>query len=198
MADQIQGIRKRARDDDGSGSYELELELPEVKRLRDDLLGFLDDADPDDSVSRDLDSLMRSFQDEISAPSTSPSSPAAVVIDLTSDSGESPSELGYLLEASDDDLGLPPSSTAAPADDEVEVVTDLARVPASASSSGIVELWGLDDQIPGYDSFEFRGVGEGPDVDYVAFDDGLFGFSDGCFDPSEVSDVCWRSETLPL
>jgi hypothetical protein len=76
-----------------------------VKRLREDLLGFLDDTEADLKF-QDLDSVMKSFDEEISLACTYSS---VSVVDLTSDSGESQPELGYLLEASDDKLGLPPS-----------------------------------------------------------------------------------------
>ncbi|KAK4760616.1 hypothetical protein SAY87_005509 [Trapa incisa] len=184
--------RKRIREEDVD---ELELQLAEVKRLRDDLLGVLDDSDPVDSVSQELYSMMRSFEDEISAPSTSPSSPAAV-IDLTSDSdsGVSTSQLGYLLEASDHDLGLPAPSVGASSDAKV---IELVRLPSDLY--GVGEFWGLesfnDDQIQANNLYKYRD----PDDEYVTFDDGLFGFSDGCcFDPSsDVSDYLWRSGTLP-
>lgn len=183
MEGQIQSSRKRARDDDPDELRELDSAV--VKRLRDDLLGVCDDSGLD-SAGRDLDSVMRSFQDEISAPSTSITSPP-VVIDLTSDSSESQSELGYLLGASDGELGLPPSTAAS-----VKEAAELARVPSYLS--GIGDLWGFEtfyDQIPSYD-FEYGGAIEDPEGEYaVAFDDGLFRFSDGCFDPSEVSGFTW-------
>lgn len=180
----MQSSRKRVRDD---GFDELELESAEVKRLREDLLGVLDDSDAD-SASQELYSMMRSFEDEISAPSTSSSSPTAVT-DPKLDSGESLYQLGYLLGASDCELGLP-SLTAASEDEASELV----RVPPY--SYGIGELWGFgsfDDRIPCNELFGYRD----PDSEYAAFDDGLFGFSDGCFDPSEVSDSFWQSGTLP-
>jgi hypothetical protein len=66
------------------------------------------------------------------------SSPAPVV-DLTSDSGESQPELGYLLEASDDELGLPPSGNSLgyshhhKHDDEIEnPIEDSAKTPRKA------------------------------------------------------------------
>ncbi|XP_076932356.1 uncharacterized protein LOC143597861 [Bidens hawaiensis] len=58
----------------------------EAKRV---LLDILDDS-VSDSLSHDLDSFIKTFQDEIS--------PAP--------------ELGFLLEASDDELGLPPTDTS--------------------------------------------------------------------------------------
>ncbi|KAJ4821868.1 hypothetical protein Tsubulata_026835 [Turnera subulata] len=172
------GNKKRARDE----SDELELVLPEVKKIREDLFDFLDDSDPDPAV-QDLDSVMKSFEKEISA-----SSSPVTVVDLTSDSGESQPELGFLLEASDDELGLPPSSVGS---EEVRSKeTELVRVD-SGDSSGVGELWGFEDGISGYDSFGL-GVVDGYNNEYVAYDDGLFDYSNVCFDASEVSDYSWR------
>ncbi|GLT66961.1 hypothetical protein SLA2020_393000 [Shorea laevis] len=74
--------------------------VPEVKKLRDDLFRGLDDSDPD-LVSLDLESVMKSFEVEISASSSSPTP----VVDLTFDSAKSQPDLGFLLEALDDELG---------------------------------------------------------------------------------------------
>ncbi|PON95915.1 hypothetical protein TorRG33x02_081630 [Trema orientale] len=200
--DSQSSFKKRVRDD----SADSELDSVEVKRLREDLLGFLDDSDPDPST-QDLDSVMKSLEEEISAASCSatplPSplqselAPATVtVVDLTSDSGESQPDLnlGYLLEASDDELGLPPSNSS---EEALKEETELVRV--SSDSSGIGgEFWGFDDhQIPSYGSFEL-GTGDNfnDSNEYVAFD-GLFGYSDVYFDSSDFSDLSWRSETMP-
>lgn len=190
-------VKKRVRDDSADES---EHDSPEVKRLRDNLLGFLDDLDPD-QTTQDLDSVMRSLEEEITAPSCSdspaPATVTAPVVDLTSDSGESQPELGFLLGASDDELGLPPSSNSG---QENKGETELIRV--SSDSSGVGGLWVFDDQIPSYDSFELgtvNGTGdnfEDGNNDYVAYD-GLFGYSDVYFDSSDYSDFSWPSETLP-
>ncbi|KAL6996123.1 hypothetical protein U1Q18_006262 [Sarracenia purpurea var. burkii] len=52
---------------------------------------------------------MKRFEEEIST--LPPPPPTMTVVDLISDSGESQSELGYLLEASDDKFGIPPWTT---------------------------------------------------------------------------------------
>ncbi|XP_022993320.1 uncharacterized protein LOC111489362 [Cucurbita maxima] len=147
-------------------SADSESDSPEVKRLKDDLLDLLDDADPD-PVVQDLDSVIQSFADEISPVSSPPPFPAAP--------GESLPELGYLLLASDDELGLPPSDASTSQGGESEVA-ELTR--ASSESSGMGEIWGFEDAIPSYESFE---LGEGErfysDSEYVAFD-GLFEHSD--------------------
>lgn len=193
-----QSSRKRVRDE---GLGELEFQSAEVKRLRDDLLTFLDDCDPEPGAP-DLDSLMRSFQDEIAAASASslPSPAAVEVVDLTAESGDSKSELGYLLGASDDELGLPPSTT--PSSGEVASGYEAELVRVASEASGIGDFWEFGDGIPSYcDSFQF-GAGEayggGDDEDgYVAFD-GLFDYSDAGFDPSDLSDFSWRrGKTMP-
>ncbi|PON41995.1 hypothetical protein PanWU01x14_285270 [Parasponia andersonii] len=198
--DSQSSLKKRVRDD----SADSELDSVEVKRLREDLLGFLDDSDPDPST-QDLDLVMKSLEEEISTASCSATSlptplqaelaPAPVmVVDLTSDSGESQPDLDYLLEASDDELGLPPSNSS---EEALKEETELVRV--SSDSSGIGgEFWGFDDhQIPSYGSFEL-GTGDNfnDSDEYVAFD-GLFGYSDVYFDSSDFSDLSWRSETMP-
>ncbi|KAA8532713.1 hypothetical protein F0562_032746 [Nyssa sinensis] len=152
-----QSYKKRARDD----SDESELGLPEVKRLKDDLLSNLDDSDLDTTSPDDLDSFMKSFEEEILA---SPPPPATLVY-LTSDSGESRPDLGYLLEASDDELGLPPSTTTTSSSElENSEETELVRV--SSDSTGFSELWGFDDQIPSYDSLGF-GIGDTDSFNYT-------------------------------
>ncbi|KAL0556715.1 hypothetical protein IC582_005231 [Cucumis melo] len=144
-------------------SLDSESDSPEVKRLRDDLLGLLDDSDPDPTV-QDLDSVIQSFADEISPVSSPPPPPAA------------PSELGYLLLASDDELGLPPSDASTSHGGETEVV-EVAR--GSSESSGIGEIWGFEDAVPSYETLELVGGGERfyNEMEYVAFD-GLFEHSD--------------------
>ena len=174
--------KKRGRDN----SDQLELDSQEVKKLREDLLDFFDDSDLC-TTSQDLDSFMKSFEEEIS--SSKP--PPVPVVDLTSESGESRPELGYLLEASDDELGLPPSATT---DTKSYVEPELVRV--DSESQGLGEFLGFGEQICEFDSLEF-GIGEGSSYgnngEYVALD-GLFDYSDLGFGSSEFS---WRSETLP-
>lgn len=178
--------KKRARDD----SNESDLDSPEVKRLRDDLLDLLDDSDSL-PVNQDLASVMKSFEEEITAgPSTS--TEFMPVVDLTSDSGDSQPDLGYLLEASDDELGLPPPTAATTDTEGSSEPTDLAR--AYSNSSGIGDLWGFEEQNPNYDSFEFGFVDNFNDGT-VAYD-GLFEYSDVYYDSSDISCQLWRPETL--
>lgn len=184
--------RKRVRDD----SDEFELDSPEVKRLRDDLLCILDDSDPladKDPATHDLASVMKIFEEQISA-----SPPRSVpVVDLTSDSGESQPDISFLLEASDDELGLPPSWSSPSEELKSE---DAKFVQISTEASGLSEFWGFGDEIPSYDSFEF-GFGETHTVannngEYVALE-GLFDHSDISFGSTDFSEFSWRHETLP-
>ncbi|CAK8574097.1 unnamed protein product [Lathyrus sativus] len=181
MADE-NSCKKRLRND----SSESEIESSEAKKLRDDLLEFLNDSDSAPSM-QELDSVMKSLQEEISASSSTS-------VRVTSDSGESQAQIGYLLEASDDELGLPPPgypSVHEVVNEEKKDETDLARV--LSDSSGIGELWEFENRIPSYDSFDlgngFGGFG------YDSFD-GIFNHSDVYYDSNEFSDS-WRHGTLP-
>uniref|UniRef100_A0A5B7C6E3 Uncharacterized protein n=1 Tax=Davidia involucrata TaxID=16924 RepID=A0A5B7C6E3_DAVIN len=119
------------------------------------------------------------------------------VVDLTSNFGESRSDLSSLLEASDDELGLPPSTTSP---DEVESNEETELVRFSSDTTGLSELWGFDDQVPSYDSLEF-GMDDTDrfydnNDEYVALD-GLFDHSDVGFGSSDYPDLSWWPETLP-
>ncbi|KAI3996820.1 hypothetical protein MKX01_041120 [Papaver californicum] len=88
---------KRTRDD----SFELESSL-ETKRIKENLL-ILDEDESDESITQDLDYIMKSFEEEISLPPRDVNNNFIV----GGDTDEQP-DLGFLLEASDDELGLPP------------------------------------------------------------------------------------------
>ncbi|CAN4075624.1 unnamed protein product [Withania somnifera] len=173
--------RKRAR----VNSDESESNSPEVKRLREDLLNDLNEESEFCTMSRDFDSFMKSFEEEIT---TSPSPATTVteteVVELMADSDESQPDLGYLLEASDDELGLPPPSTAVETEAEIELI----RV-SSDSIELCSELWELEERIPNYDSFEL-GI-----TDLVDYNESVCEYVaiDGLFDHSDL----WRPETLP-
>lgn len=142
---------------------ELVINSPEVKRLRDDLF----DDSGHDPATQDLDSLMKSFEDELSNTTTA------------QDSGETQPDLGYLFEASDDELGLPPpppppSTVLLPSSEETKE-TELVR--ASSDSSEV----GFEESVRDFGSFEL--------------DDGLFEYSDVCLDSGDL--FTWRPETLP-
>ncbi|CAA0383694.1 unnamed protein product [Arabidopsis thaliana] len=160
---------KRVRDS-------LDLDSPDVKRLRDDLFddSGLDPVSQDldsglDPVSQDLDSVMKSFENELSTTTAALSS------------GETQPDLGYLFEASDDELGLPPQTLLPPSSEETEeTVTELVR--ASSDSSEVGELCGFEDHVT-----EFGPCDLG--------DDGLFEYFDGCLDSGDL--FSWRPEFLP-
>lgn len=162
--------KKRIRDD----STELEINFPEVKRLREDLLDDLYDSEFS-TPSHDFDLFMKSFEEEIT-----PSQPPETA-GVSSESGESQPVLGYLLEASDDELGLPP-----PAETE------------SARHGLGNEFWGLEEQIPSYDSFDLEIAESGH---YSGFGSGEYVGLDGLFEQSDLGfgsgDYLWRPETLP-
>ncbi|EOA37115.1 hypothetical protein CARUB_v10010335mg [Capsella rubella] len=177
--------KKRVRDE---SSNDVVLDSPEVKRLRDDLFDVLDDSDPE-PVSQDLDSVMKSFEDELSTVTTTAA--------LGGGAGETQPDLGYLLEASDDELGLPPPPSVSPVpvskeEETTETLTDLVR--ASSDSSGIDEIWGFEDHVSNYADLDFGSVVGDCGGDYVAVE-GLFEFSDDCFDSGDL--FSWRSESLP-
>lgn len=172
--EELKQQNKRGRDSE----LESEIDTQEVKRLREDLLDCLDDDAPAEfgGVTQDLDSFMKSFEDEIAG---------GVVAAPMADPGESRPDLGYLLEASDDELGLPPTASSSSRN-------ELARVEADSTDFG-GEFWDM----PNYDSFEFGYGGVTGDFDgvnggeYVALD-GLFDHSDLGFG---LGDFNWRSTT---
>lgn len=183
--EEVKENKKRVRDE--TEVAESEIDSSEVKRLREDLLDGFDDDSEFCTSTQDLDSFMKSFEEEITASPTAGAATGAAddgVIDLLSDSGDSRPDLGYLLEASDDELGIPPP-TASP----VVAGTELVTAESDSSEFG-GEFW----EVPGYDSFGF-GLGEAENYtgEYVALD-GLFDHSDLGFGSGDVS---WRPETLP-
>ncbi|KAF6147109.1 hypothetical protein GIB67_036828 [Kingdonia uniflora] len=121
---------------------ESDLESPETKRLRENLLDILEDSEPSESSTQDLDSVMKFFEQEISL--LKPSSTTSL---------DTQPELGYLLEASDDELGLPPRDEETKGDDGVLPSVEF----------GLDQIWRFEDEIP---SYEFEIV----DDDGVLFD----------------------------
>lgn len=195
--EELSSSRKRVRDELEDSRFD----SPEVKKIKEDLLENFDDTDFF-TASHELDSFMKSFEKEISssgstlAEESAAAKASAAVVDLTSESGDSQPELGYLLEASDDELGIPPSTS------DVEKDESVSRVPTNSAELSN-ELWRYDEGIPNFDSFEF-GIGDGGSYynnnnntlgggEYVALD-GLFDYSDVGFGSS---DYLWRPETLP-
>ncbi|KAI4374493.1 hypothetical protein MLD38_012480 [Melastoma candidum] len=155
--------------------------------LEDDFLGILDD--PDDGSDGDppiqgLDSVIRSFEEEIVVPlqDTSP-----VVSDGTP--GGASDELGYLLEASDDELGLPPSFVNSADESSSHEVSELPDI----SSSKAFET-PFDGEMPNYDNFDL-----GPEI-HTDMGNEEFLMLGGLFDLADVWDVpevMWRPESLP-
>uniref|UniRef100_A0A1J3G169 Uncharacterized protein n=1 Tax=Noccaea caerulescens TaxID=107243 RepID=A0A1J3G169_NOCCA len=156
-------VKKRVR-------HELDLDSPDVKRLRDDLF----DDSGHESTIQDLDTVIKSFEEELSTTT------------VQSCGGDTQPDLGYLFEASDDELGLPPppplplSTFPPPSSEETdEPVTELVR--ASSDTSEVGELCGFDPHVTGFGSFEL--------------DEGLFEYSDVCLDSGDL--FSWRPEYLP-
>lgn len=150
------------------------LNSPEAKRIQDDLLNILEETD---SVpNRDLDLVMRSFQEEIMMPGSGP----------VKDSGEMQSDLGYLLEASDDELGLPPTGSSG---EEKSVEQGFESVKQLPEVMGFNGFFGFEDAIPSYDSLEM-GLGTDSGNSYLA----EFVTDDGLFEYSEPGDGLWRYE----
>ncbi|XP_010263565.1 PREDICTED: uncharacterized protein LOC104601793 [Nelumbo nucifera] len=185
---------KRVRDD----SEDLESDSPEAKRIRDNLLDILDDADTvldRNPGNQDLASVIKSFEEEISLP-PSQLPPEVEVAHST----ESQPDLGYLLEASDDELGLPPTFSSSSGEEEKNEEDDILCV--SSDAIGFDQIWGFDDDIPSYDSLGFgissenNNNDEGNAGEFVALG-GLFDYSDVFSGSSDFSDSSWRPESLP-
>ena len=176
-------------------SEDSDLNSPETHLSEEDLLNILNDSDivtDRDPAIQGLDSVIKSFEEEILVPA-----PAPAVIDQTSDSGESQPELGYLLEASDDELGLPPTTSSG---EEVKIEAVDFEASSAVGLDGI--LLGFENEIPSYDSFEF-GIGVDSESnlndnnsEFVALG-GLFDYSDQSYDPAGDSELLWRPESLP-
>lgn len=128
-------VKKRVRHE----LDELVLDSPDVKRLKDDLF---DDSSHDSEI-QDLDSLMKSFEDELSTATEQ-------------GSGETLPDLGYLFEASDDELGLPPPPPPPPPS---------TLLPPSSDSSEVGELCGFEERVTGFGAFDLdEGLFEYSDV----------------------------------
>lgn len=166
-----------------------ELDPPLVMTFREDILDIFDDQEIVTQIP-DLDSVIKSFEDEIIQSSPSLARPPAS--EFNSDSGDSQPDLGYLLEASDDELGLPPTVAESQAQNQ----------PTNMSGgneegvNGPRNMVGFEHELPSYDSFEL-GLGEN---NYDANGNGDFVTVDGLFDHSDgtdFSDFGWRPESLP-
>ncbi|KAH7528757.1 uncharacterized protein LOC107418840 [Ziziphus jujuba] len=183
---------------DSGESADSVLDSPEAKQIHDDLLDILDD--PDSVTDRDpaiqgLDSVIKSFAEEIQVPEPEPGSePVPAGIEMRSESGESQPVLGYLLEASDDELGLPPTTCSG----EKAKIEAIDFEKSCSETVGLDGMLGFEDEVPSYDPYVF-GVGTETNCngvngidEYVALD-GLFDYSDGSFETGGVSEVAWRT-----
>ncbi|CAL9082396.1 unnamed protein product [Musa acuminata var. zebrina] len=182
------GEHKRLREEDAD-----ELESPEVKRLRADLLFDIldDDAGAGD---QDLASVIKSLEEEIALPSPPPKQ--QLVQEPSAVAGQP--DLGYLLEASDDELGLPPTAALWSVDEAgvAAGASELGSVAEPEGGAGLGQIWGFDDAIDGYEGF---GLGIRLDEreaaeDGLVLDGGLFDYGDEISGPYDLS---WRPESLP-
>ncbi|KAM7479713.1 hypothetical protein LguiA_027926 [Lonicera macranthoides] len=185
---------KPIRDDSENESVECErvhseetyLDSPEVKKIRDDILDILDDFDTvtdGEPEIQDLDSVMKSFEEEILHPPPG------------SDSGE----LDYLLEASDDELGLPPaiSPSGEQSNNQANDET-ITNIPSEAFGYG--DSVGFENELPSYDPFGFEFGEETGSNNNNDDGDGEFVTVGGLFDYSEgpdYSEISRRPESLP-
>ncbi|RRT44898.1 hypothetical protein B296_00055483 [Ensete ventricosum] len=178
--------RKRRRDEAE------EQESQEAKRLRDDLFLHVHDDDAE-AGDEDIASVMKSLEEEIALSSPPPPPPPTRALVKT----DQP-DLGFLLEASDDELGLPPPALSSSDDGgEAPAADDPAAEGVAVEGVVFGQIWGLDDDISGYDGFDF---GIGPDDRVVAteaaedgllYDGGLFDYADVLFAPSDFPDLSW-------
>ncbi|KAL2905082.1 Myosin-2 [Bienertia sinuspersici] len=160
--------RKRVRVDPAEPDFDQN--STKAKKFKDDLLSILDDPEPVPDPNHDLDSVIRSFEEEITRSESSQTNDD--IIDLTAESGDFASEFGQF-----DDGVLPENEIG---------VAELSRIG---------ELWNFEDELTSFDSF---GVGLGCEQvhesnEYVALD-GIFDYSDNV---NFGSDFLWRSDTLP-
>ncbi|MCE3216073.1 hypothetical protein HAX54_004735 [Datura stramonium] len=169
---------------------DVDVDSPVAKQIREDILDILDEPETvtDSAVPeiQDLDSVIKSFEEEILRPSTLP--PCNNFADLTSShSGDSQSNLGYLLEASDDELGLPP--TVSPENHIIDAESRLGNTI------------GFENELLRYDSFDLgmlAGIMDGDnyggenDSDFVTVG-GLFDYPD----PANFSELSRLPESLP-
>ncbi|MQL88956.1 hypothetical protein Taro_021533 [Colocasia esculenta] len=200
---------KRFHDESGETDESSPLQ-PQHKRLYaadrllldilEDMTDSGDRGPADPAAAGDLATVMRSFEEEIAALSSSPRPQQKCLEQICDDLGQS--DLGFLLEASDDDLGLPP--TLPPSSDEGEVVDGDAGVGGGDRGlDAMGNLWAFDDDDRScYEALRFGGFSEGDEVagadDGVVVDGDLFGYSDaGPSAASEFADLSWRPESLP-
>ena len=141
------------------------------------MLGILSDSDElteGDSAIHDLDSVIKSLQDELNLPQQTEVTVAAQP------------DLGYLLEASDDELGLPPPSTEGEAKNTVFGAGEVEVPVISLENFNFGKMFEFEDEFLSYDC----GIVEDdpPSRDFVL--DGLFCYNDR--KPSDQSELAWQ------
>lgn len=192
--------RVRAGSEPDLDSANSDLCSPEVKRIQEDLLNILDDsegvADRDPAI-QGLDSVIRSFEEEILLPQ------GQSVLDLCLEAAETQSELGYLLEASDDELGLPPSFGSSAEDDgkAADGEVPAPATPGTPAGLGFCETMAFENEMTGYDSFEFASEASNSNNreagDEFVMLGGLFDFPESSCEPDDGPEMLWRPESLP-
>ncbi|XP_022754840.1 uncharacterized protein LOC111303083 [Durio zibethinus] len=173
-------------------SYDGYFRSPEAKRIQEDLLNILDDSDPvigPDPAIKGLDSVIKSFEEEILVPTK------ATLPVMSSDSGDFRPELGFLLEASDDELGLPPSFSSV--EEEQKVGTVDVEEGGGLGAVGFGETMGYEFPIPSYESLEFGIGGDSDASNNNHSNSGDFVALGGLFEPAvDISELMWRPESL--
>lgn len=167
------------------------VQSPHAKRIQEDLLNILDDSDPvigPDPSIQGLDSVIKSFEEEILVPTQAP------LPQTSSDSGEYRPELGFLLEASDDELGLPPSFSSV---EEQKFETVDAEGGEGLGAVRFGEMMGYEFPIPSFESFEFGICGDSETSKNNHGNSGDFVALGGLFESAvDISELTWRPESL--
>lgn len=164
---------------------------PGTKRIEEDLLNILDDTDSvigAEPAIQGLDSVIKSFEEDILFPAQS-----SLQV-MSSESGGTRPELGFLLEASDDELGLPPSFSSV--EEEHRFGTVDVEERGGLGTVGFGGMMGFDEfPIPSYESLE---IGNVSDLD--ANNNSNSGDSvalGGLFETAvDISELTWRPESL--
>lgn len=144
---------------------------PDTIQLTEEILDILEDTDIDSSI-QGLDSVIKSFEEEITTPFPATDS----------------AELDYLLGASDDELGLPPAKS--PSNETPENKTTESVPTSPLQNMELIEDFAFVDELPVYDSSEFGLDEDNYDrTEFVTLGNGLF-------DYSETPDYLWHQESL--
>ncbi|CAL0312447.1 unnamed protein product [Lupinus luteus] len=166
-------------------SYNLVLNSSGINEIQDELLNMFDETD---NVTEGLDSVIKSFEEEIIAPGSDPLDSG-----ILPESEEFNPNLGYLLEASDDELGLPPTVAVTGDEEKVKLEEPGPVGPEGVDLTGFLNL---EDDLRSL-SYEAFGFGNGIVYDgYNGENGGSYVMVDGLFDYSETPDILWRSESL--